>query len=173
MRDETPQSPTVRDETPADAAAVRDVVTRAFGRADEAGLVDALRAAGKATVALVAVGDAAVVGHVLFSPVTLDGAPFGVGLAPLAVAPEAQRRGVGGALVLAGLARCRDGGHGIAVVLGDPDYYGRFGFVAAERHGIRSEYDVPPGAFQVLELRPGALAGLVGLVRYAPEFAAV
>jgi putative acetyltransferase len=180
-------SPTrVRPETPADAAAVRDVVTRAFGRADEARLVELLRAAGMATIALVAERDGRVVGHVLFSPVTLDGAPIGLGLAPLAVAPAVQRQGIGAALVRAGLAACRAacaaadaGAPGRAgasrpaavVVLGSPAYYGRFGFVAAERHALRSEYDVPPGTFQVLELRPGALAGRSGLVRYADEFA--
>ena len=58
-------------------------------------------------------------------------------------------------------------------MLGDPDYYRRFGFVAAESHRLRCEYDAPPGAFQAIELAPGALAGRTGLVRYAPEFAAV
>ena len=163
----------VRPETSEDAAAVRDVETRAFDRADEAALVDALRGAGKATISLVAIVDGHVVGHVLFSPVTLDGAPLGLGLAPLAVAPEAQRRGVGAALVRAGLAEARAAGHGVVVVLGDPAYYRRFGFVAAEPRDLCSEYDAPPGSFQVAELVPGALAGRSGLVRYAPELAAV
>jgi putative acetyltransferase len=177
----------VRDERAGDVVAVRTVVTRAFGRADEARLVDVLRDAGKATIALVAERDGVVLGHVLFSPVTLDMspldasiapsgasiAPFGLGLAPLAVAPEAQRQGIGGALVLTGLARCRDLGATTVVVLGDPAYYGRFGFVAADQRGLGCEYDVPPGVFQVIELVPGALSGRRGLVRYAPEFAAV
>lgn len=170
--DATPAA-TIRPEAPEDAAAIRSVVTHAFGRADEAALVDALRGAGKTPVALVAIVDTRVVGHVLFSPVTLDGAPLGLGLAPLAVAPEVQHRGVGAALVRAGLAAVRDGGTRVVVVLGDPDYYRRFGFVAAESRRLRCEYDAPPGAFQVNELAPGALAGRSGLVRYAPEFAAV
>ena len=163
----------VREERPADVAAVRAVVTRAFGRPDEAYLVELLRAAGKALVSLVAERDGRVAGHVLFSPVALDGAPPASGLAPLAVLPDAQRQGLGAALVLAGLARCRAAGHAFVVVLGDPDYYGRFGFVAAERHGLASEYDAPPGAFQVIELVPGTLGANPGVVRYAPEFAAV
>jgi len=163
----------VRDERPGDVAAVRAVVTDAFGRPDEAHLVDLLRAAGKATVSLVAERDCRVVGHVLFSPVVLDGAPAAAGLAPLAVLPAAQRQGIGAALVRLGLARCRAAGHGYVVVLGDPAYYGRFGFVAAERFGLGCEYDVTPGAFQVLELAPGALAGHSGVVRYGAEFAAV
>lgn len=163
----------VRPETPEDAAAVRDVETRAFDRAGEAALVDALRDAGKATVSLVATVDGRVVGHVLFSPVTLDGAPLGLGLAPLAVDPDVQRRGVGIALVRAGLDAARAAGHGVVVVLGDPAYYRRFGFVAAETRGLRSEYDAPPGSFQVTEVVAGALAGRSGLVLYAPEVAAV
>jgi putative acetyltransferase len=163
----------IRDERPADAAAVRDVVTRAFERTAEASLVDLLRTAGKATCSLVAERDGGVVGHVLFSPVTLERAPFGWGLAPLAVAPDAQRTGVGGALVRAGLARARAAGVATVVVLGSPAYYGRFGFVAADRHRLTCEYDVPPGVFQVTALVPSALVERRGLVRYTDEFAAV
>jgi len=121
----------VRDEAPADVGAIHAVVASAFGRSDEARLVDALRAAGKATISLVADHDGRVVGHVLFSPVTLAGAPSASGLAPLAVVPPMQRRGIGGALVRAGLDRCRAAHRPFVVVLGSPDYYGRFGFLAA------------------------------------------
>jgi len=163
----------VRDEAPADVDAIRDVVTRAFEQAAEAALVDALRRAGKATISLVAEQEGRVVGHVLFSPVTLaeaPHAPFASGLAPLAVLPEMQRHGIGAALVRAGLARCRAAGHSFVVVLGSPAYYGRFGFVDGARHRLHSEYHVPPGVFQVIEIAPGTLAGKSGLVRYAEEF---
>lgn len=163
----------VRDEGIGDAVAVRDVVARAFEQAEEALLVDRLRAAGKAIITMVAERDAQVVGSVLFSPVTLEGEPFGLGLAPLAVAPEVQKQGIGAALVQAGLARARATGHGSVVVLGSPAYYGRFGFAPAEGHRLRCEYDVPAGVFQVVELTLGALVGRSGLVRYASEFAAV
>lgn len=169
-----PITPTIRDESPADAATIRDVVLRAFAQPAEADLVDALRRAGKATISLVAEVDGRVVGHVLFSPVTLaeaPHAPFASGLAPLAVAPEHQRTGIGSALVRAGLTRCRAAGHAYVVVLGSAAYYGRFGFVDAARYGLHSEYVVPPGVFQVIELAPGALLGRRGLVRYADEFA--
>ncbi len=162
---------TIRDESPGDAAALHAVVAHAFERPDEARLVEALRAAGKATVSLVAERDGHVVGHVLFSPVTLDDAPFGVGLAPLAVLPEEQYAGIGSALTRAGLERCRADGVATVVVLGSPKYYGRFGFEAADAHDLKCEYDAPPGAFQVIALVPGALAGKSGLVRYASEFA--
>lgn len=162
----------IRRETPADAAAVRRVEELAFARADEAALVDALRAHGNVTLSLVAEEDGRVVGHVLFSPVVI-GATAAVGLAPLAVLPQCQRRGIGAALVERGLAECRAAGHECAVVLGEPEYYARFGFESAARYGVRCEFDAPEGAFMMVALRPGALAGLSGVARYLPEFGAV
>lgn len=162
----------IRHEAPEDAAAVRRVVELAFGRADEAALVDALSARGKVTLSLVAEEDGCVVGHVLFSPVTIE-TVVGVGLAPLAVLPEFQRRGIGAELVRRGLAECRAAGHECAVVLGEPEYYRRFGFETAARHGVRCEFDAPEEAFMIVALLPGALAGLGGVARYQPEFGAV
>lgn len=162
----------IRHETPEDVAAVRRVEELAFGRTDEAALVDALRARGKVTLSLVAEEAACVVGHVLLSPVTI-GTATAVGLAPLAVLPQCQRRGIGSGLVRRGLAECRAAGHECAVVLGEPDYYRRFGFETAARHGVRCEFDVPEEAFMMLALRPGALADLGGVARYEPEFGAV
>lgn len=163
----------VRPEEPPDAPAVRDIHERAFGRAAEADIVDALRAAGAITLSLVAEEDGGVIGHVLFSPVTVRGAEDvrATGLASLAVVPEHQRAGVGGALVREGLERLRADGWAIAVVLGDPAYYSRFGFEPASRFGVRWEHDAPDEAFQLLELRPGALAGRSGVVAYRPEIA--
>ena len=89
-----------------------------------------------------------------------------VGLAPLAVDPDCQRRGIGSRLVAQGLDRCRESGYRIAVVLGHPAYYPRFGFVPARLHGIRFEMEVSDDAFMVLELEPGALAGCTGVARY-------
>jgi putative acetyltransferase len=165
----------VRAERPGDELAVRRVNEAAFERVAEGALVDALRAAGQAVVSLVAEADGAVVGHVLLSPVAVDGARSGhvVGLAPMAVVPAWQRRGVGTALVRGALAAARARGHGAVVVLGHPGYYPRFGFVPASRFGLRCEYDAPDDAFLACELRPGALDACRGLVRYRPEFAAV
>jgi putative acetyltransferase len=163
----------VRNELPGDALAVREVLVDAFGRAAEADLVDALRARAAVTLALVAVEDERIVGHVLFTPVTVgDGearAPA-VALGPLGVLAARQRRGVGATLVRAGLAHCRARGHGAVFVLGHPSYYPRFGFVPARPLGITCPWPAPDEAFMVAELRPGALAGLHGTVRYAPEF---
>ncbi|TDI22477.1 MAG: N-acetyltransferase [Acidobacteria bacterium] len=172
----------VREERPEDAPGVRRVLERAFGQADEANLVDRIRQAGAATVSLVAVSGPAdggagpddIIGHILFSPVTIGGRPPRaptVGLAPMAVAPEHQRRGVGAALVEAGLAQCRDGSIGLVVVLGHPDYYPRFGFRPAHLSGLSCEYDAAPEAFMVLELEDGALESSTGVVRYHPAFA--
>jgi putative acetyltransferase len=126
-------------------------------------------------VSLVALCDGALVGHIFFSPVTIAAAPVELvpmGLAPVGVLPAYQRAGIGGALVRAGLAACRALGARAVVVLGHPSYYPRFGFVPARRFGLHCEY-VPPDddAFMARELQPGALAGVTGVVRYAPAFA--
>jgi putative acetyltransferase len=163
----------IRAETAADHAAVHTVNRRAFAQPGEADLVDHLRAAGCATVSLVAVDAGAVVGHILFSPVTLDSSspPTNwLGLAPMAVLPERQRAGVGSALVRAGLAAARAAGATAVVVLGHPEYYPRFGFAPASRAGLRCVYDAPDEAFMALELVPGGVAGHRGLVHYAREF---
>ena len=173
---------TVREERPGDAPAIRRVVERAFGQAEEADLVECLRRAGAVSISLVAVedGDGAgaepdgVVGHILFSAVTIEGRTPPVpalGLAPMAVAPEYQRRGIGSALIENGLTRCRDQGVGLVVVLGHPGYYPRFGFRPAHSVGLTCEYDSPPEAFMALELTLGALDACTGLVRYHRAFA--
>lgn len=167
----------IRAETPADAAGVSAVVEQAFGRRSEADLVVALRRRGAALVALVAVAeqrDTQVVGHILFSPVSLDSDPALSGivtLAPLAVQPAYQRRGIGAKLVQAGIEACRQQGCGSIVVLGHPHYYPRFGFVPAHHYGLYCDYVEPDNAaFMVLELQAGVLAGRHGRVVFLPEF---
>jgi putative acetyltransferase len=159
----------VRPERPGDTAGVHAVHVAAFTTDAEARLVAALRAAGRLRVSLVACAGGRVIGHVAYSPLDRQG---GLGLAPLAVLPAWQRRGVGGVLARAGLEAARAAGAGFVVVLGSPAYYGRFGFGPASRHGLRDAYG-GGDAFQVLELQPGALPAGAGLVAYAPEFAAL
>ncbi|HYH47212.1 MAG TPA: N-acetyltransferase [Thermoanaerobaculia bacterium] len=165
----------IRSELAGDRAAVRAVNESAFGRREEADLVEALHGAGAAVVALVAEVDGVVVGHILFSPVEVEGSAGQrlLGLAPMAVAPHLQRSGIGSRLVRAGLERCRELGAAGVVVLGHPEYYPRFGFAPAGRLGLRCEYDVPPEVFMAQELFPGGLSGVSGLVRYHPAFAQV
>lgn len=171
--------PLIRPEVPADVAAIHAVHAAAFETAAEAHLVDALRDAGRLALSLVAVepDGGRIVGHVAFSEVTLT-APggavtHGMGLAPMAVLPDRQRRGVGGLLVREGLARLAAAGHPFCVVLGHPGYYPRFGFEPAGRRGVRWVHQAPEGAFMVRALWPGGLDGPGGVVRYASEFEAV
>jgi putative acetyltransferase len=164
---------TIRPELPDDAAAIHQLHKGAFAGDAEAQLVNALRAAGRLYLSLVADQDEEIVGHVAFSPVRLEGAAAvtgGVGLAPLAVAAAVRRQGIGAQLVREGLADCVRAGYGFVVVLGSPAYYGRFGFAPASRWGLADEYQ-GGAAFQALELRPGAIPAGARLVRYAPEFA--
>jgi putative acetyltransferase len=161
----------IRAEAQADRAAVHEVNVSAFGRPEEARLVDALRMAARPFVSLVAEKDDAIVGHILFTPVTLMSfLGLIMGLAPMAVAPALQRSGIGSSLVRAGLDRCKELGAGAAVVLGHTKFYRRFGFVPAAHFSLDCEYDVPPEAFMAMELRPGALHGASGTVRYHREF---
>jgi putative acetyltransferase len=163
----------VRDEGPGDVEAIRNVLRVSFPTDAEARLVDALRAAGRLVLSLVAVdSEGEVVGHVAISPVELAGASGGVAVGPVATLPELRRRGIAARLVRDGLALCAQRGLGFVVVLGAPPYYGRFGFRPASRWSLRDEFG-GGDAFQVLELRPGALPAHGGLVRYGPEFAAV
>jgi putative acetyltransferase len=148
----------------------------AFGQDTEADLVDRLRANGKVTLSLVAEVNGQVVGHILFTPVTIGsaaGTTFVLGLAPMAVLPSYQRRGIGRRLVERALSRLKAAGHRGVVVLGHPAYYPRFGFVAAGTFGIRSEYDAPGAAFMAIELVPNGLKDCSGLAKFQPEFAGV
>jgi putative acetyltransferase len=162
----------LRDETPGDAAAIRSLHLTAFETRAEADLVDALRARAAPLISIVAEEHGSLVGHILFSPVQLEGrADLRVlGLAPMAVVPAHQGSGVGSSLVRAGLERCRRSDADAVVVLGHPGYYPRFGFQPASRFGIRSEYAVPDEAFMLLELRETSMAGATGTVRYHPAF---
>ncbi len=162
----------IRAEQPGDWIAVHRVNESAFETPLEANLVDALRQQTSEAVSLVAEHRGAIIGHIMFSPVTLSKHPDLklMGLAPMAVAPPHQRGGIGSALVRAGLERCRELGYGAVVVLGHPEYYPRFGFSPASRFGIGCEYDVPEDVFMMLELRPGFLEGASGVIRYHDAF---
>ncbi len=166
----------IRAEKEEDRASVGHVNELAFGRQNEADLVDALREKARPYISLGATSDGEVVGHIFFSPVSIesgDDSFTAMGLAPMAVLPAYQNRGIGSQLVWEGLRESLQLGYDIVVVLGHPDYYPRFGFTPAGLKGLRSEYDVPDEVFMVTELRPGALAGCSGLVKYHSEFSKV
>jgi putative acetyltransferase len=162
----------IRPESPADIGGIRHVIQRAFADArhssgTEAAIVDALREANALTISLVAVEDERIVGHVALSPVTVQGAAGWFGLGPVAILPEHQRSGVGTQLIEKALERLQSAGASGCVVLGEPSYYGRFGFV----HDPRLTYgDVPPPYFQCLSFAAPIPSGAV---EYHPAFEAV
>lgn len=163
----------VRAETPVDYPAVYQVNELAFGGPAEADLVDRLRAIADPQISLVAVKDGQIVGHIFFSPVSIeisDAGSIALGLAPMAVLPEYQKLGIGSQLVREGLKACQRIDCNVVVVVGHPEYYPRFGFVPANQRGLSCEYPVPDEVFMVAELEPEALDGRRGLVKYRPEF---
>jgi putative acetyltransferase len=167
---------TIRFETPEDTPAIRHVNELAFGRVNEADLVDRLRCESAITLSLVAVQDEQVVGHVLISPVTVhneDSQWDAVALGPMAVLLSYQKQGVGSALIRAAFDELKKIGQYVVIVLGHPEYYPRLGFVPSRPLGIRWEIDVPEEVFMVAELRDGALNGRTGVVRYHPAFSGV
>jgi putative acetyltransferase len=166
----------IRHEELQDIAAIRIVNEQAFGGSAEANAIDALRDRGAATLSLVAVIDDRVVGHLFFTPIEIvapDRSWPGLGLAPLAVLPEYQRRGIGSALMEAGLAECRRLGCKLIIVLGHRTYYPRFGFERASQYGVRFEFEAPDEACMILALQPGALDGVSGVAKYQPEWSGV
>ncbi len=163
----------IHREEPQDTAAIRLVNEQAFGGSGEANAIDQLRARGAATLSLVAVIDDRVVGHLFFSPATIESPDRSwptLGLAPLSVLPDYQRQGIGTALMNAGLEECRQLGHERVIVLGHANYYPRFGFVRASRYGVRFEFEAPDEACMLLALQPGALDGVTGVAKYQPEW---
>jgi putative acetyltransferase len=166
----------IRAEQLGDIDSVHQVNVRAFGRESEANLVARLRGSAS-TFSFVAIELDRVIGHIFFSLVTIDGECereiLILGLAPVAVMPEYQGKGIGSLLIRQGLEKCTQLGTQAIVVLGAPEYYQRFGFMSAKKHGLRCEYDVPDEAFMVLELVQGALKNCAGIVKYRPEFSMV
>jgi putative acetyltransferase len=150
---------------------IRTVNEAAFGGPDEADLIDGLRADGHALVSLVAEVDARIVGHIMFSRMwikTPTGLVSAVALAPVAVLPEHQRRGIGGRLVRYGLELLRCRGEKIVIVVGHPDYYPRFGFSREKAQSLESPF--PAEAFMAMELSTGALDCIRGAVVYPAAF---
>ena len=161
----------IRSQTPDDRAAVRFVNEAAFGRPDEARLVENLWTEGAVLVSLVAERESQIVGHILFSRMSIETAQVSipaVALAPMAVRPSHQRQGIGKQLVQSGLDQLRAHGEKIVIVLGHPEYYPRFGFSTAMARTLASPF--PANAFMALELFRGALDGVQGHVRYAAAF---
>ncbi len=159
---------TIRNEEEKDFDQVRTILRATFPSDAESRLVDALHANGKAIISLVAENGDNVLGHILFSPVSIPppNEAKGMGLAPVAVRPDVQSLGIGSQLIRDGLRLCKELGIDYCVVLGDPHYYSRFGFEKASRFDLQNEYGVDE-EFMLIRFsdRP-----ITGLVQYAPEF---
>jgi len=162
----------IRDAEPDDAIAIRAIVASAFGRSEEALLVDQLRADGDAFIELVAEDEESgdLLGHILFSPLAIDRPSeslTALALAPVSVRPDKQNAGIGAALIRAGIEQARFAKVPAIVLLGHPAYYPRFGFSAQAAESLDAPFSGP--SFMALELEPGVLkAG--GDVRYAAAF---
>jgi len=167
---------TVRPEMPGDEDAIRQVNLLAFGRDAEGKLVDLIRGSRFYVpgLSMVALDGNAIVGHILLSAAMLinshDAMPI-LALAPMSVLPEYQGRGIGTKMIQCALERARNSHFLAVVVLGQPDYYQRFGFVKASEKGIFAPFTVPDEVYMVLELIPNALDNVTGTVRYPPCFA--
>jgi putative acetyltransferase len=160
----------IRDATSRDFPAIRQILRHAFGQDDEANLVEQLRADGNVLVELVAASDIAIQGHILYSPLAIvrGGETLrAAALAPVAVLPAFQNKGLGGELIRAGNARCKELGCVGVVVLGHAAYYPRFGFSPQIAESLQAPFSGPH--FMALEFEAGALAG-GGTVRYAKAF---
>jgi putative acetyltransferase len=165
----------IRPEASDDYQAIRIVNDLAFGQGNEASLIEELRKNPDfiSQLSLVAEIRGEIAGHILFFPVRIDHGPeshMSLALAPMAVRPDSQRRGIGGRLITAGLERARALGYNSVLVLGHPAYYPRFGFVPASKWGIKTLYEVPDEAFMAVELVTDGLKGVRGTVAYPKEF---
>jgi putative acetyltransferase len=165
----------IRSEQNKDSEAIHEVNRLAFGQEEEGLLVRRIRNSSHfiPELSLVATQKGQIVGHILFSMISIEGQhgkKSVLSLAPMAVHPEVQNQGIGTKLVREGLRRCRNLGHEIVIVIGHPNYYPRFGFVPARQKGLEAPFPVPDEAFMVLELAPKVLAGIKGMLTYPPEF---
>ncbi|MHB1317465.1 MAG: GNAT family N-acetyltransferase, partial [Anaerolineae bacterium] len=163
----------VRRERPGDEAAVRRVEIDAFGRPNDADVVDLLRRNRPEGVSLVAIVNDQIAGHVLFEPATIEGVGGtlnGAGLGPLAVLPAYQRQGAGSALVRYGLEEMCTAGHPYVIPIGHPRYYPRFGFLSPAPYGACYEPDHGQ-AFMIFVIDENAVRAHPGVARERPEFA--
>lgn len=169
----------VRPETPQDYPAITKINDLAFEQPNEGRLIEKLRhnKAFISRLSLVAEVEGRVVGHILFFPIEVkeeEGiVSLSLALAPMAVSPEFQKRGIGGRLIMSGLEMAQKLHHRSAIVLGHAEYYSKFGFKPASLWNIRAPFDVPNEAFMAIELTTNGLKDVEGTVLYPNEFGEV
>lgn len=164
----------IRKEILEDHKAVREINDKAFGQPEEGRIVDKIREACEEIISLVAVEDKKVIGHIFFSPAIINHNEKeikGMGLAPMAVHTEHQNKSIGSLLVNEGIKRVKETGCPFIIVLGHEKYYPRFGFEAASKYGIISQWEgVPDEAFMVMILDKDSMKGISGMATYRKEF---
>lgn len=163
----------IRGEEPGDEGEVRKLLERSFPTKEEALLVDRLRASGRIWLSQVADMGSLIVGFAALTPVTFDPPQpelTPVALAPLAIHPAHQKKGIGTRLVQSVVDTAKEAGYSCVIVLGNPVFFNRFGFQSAGGRGLRNEYGAID-LFLVAELKAGCLTKRGVLAKYAPEFA--
>jgi len=164
----------IREEMPDDYGQIRHVNDQAFKCPDEGRIVDQIRAKEKEIISLVAQIEEKVVGHILYSPVWIDcdQTPIkGMGLAPMAVLPEYQNKGIGSMLVKEGLRRLQEREYPFVIVVGHPEYYPRFGFERASKYKLKCQWDGVPGeAFMAIIMNRSVMKDVKGIAKYMEEF---
>lgn len=163
----------VRKEKESDISQVYDLNKTAFkqvafSQGVEADLVNKLRDAACDIISLVAVLENQVVGHIIFSPVEINNEVSGMSLSTMAVLPKFQKKGIGSMLIKAGIEEVKKLKNSLIIVLGHPEYYPKFGFVAASKYGLKSKYDVPDEVFMALSFKDIKWDNAV--VKYRQEF---
>lgn len=164
---------TIKPETTNDYTAISWIHKKAFGRDNEPKLIEDLRKTSSfdPRLSLIAFSDSQAVGHILFYPLAIETNSRTVdtlGLVPLAVKPSFQKQGIGSQLVIEGLSRTKQLGYKSVFVVGDPNYYSRFGFKLAKN--ITNNIGEPENHFMFIELEPNCLKDIKGVLRYPPEF---
>lgn len=164
----------IRQEKSEDIRDIHALNELAFGVPEEANIIDKLRDTCEGLLSLVAIEMGKIVGHILFSPATIEGehgVVKGMGLAPMAVLPEMQRQRIGTQLVKRGIEYLRKIHCPFIIVLGHPEYYPRFGFEIASQYGIKSQWEgVPDEAFMILWLDKSLMNHVAGVGKYRDEF---
>lgn len=162
----------IRTEAPADILPINALLESVYETNAEAKLVRSLRENSRFTLSLVACNDdGEVIAHLLFTPILIEGDDIGwQGLAPIAVKKEYRNKGIAGKLIKEGFDSLFELGYPVCSVLGDPSFYGRFGFSDAQHFNMHCHWDAPQGYFQIIELAEGACEGKQGLIEYCPEF---